>query len=267
MSRVNIGFEKYPREPKNYYGRYGEKRRAIPPLFPTKDFSVAKISYDQEALKPLIEESKRLAEKVNPKAPSGRIRTKEEILTSCLAGKISENATEKLLSHFIDVYKIDGRGLPTKISPDELIERDEFYETHVNVFVEVSGKTKDIEVRSSFPYHPDFSQVINEFLDILGYYRASYKSKEEPKDYYLRALFHFNHNEMLRRIKEEKFLLYVVGGATKEELLSFGIDKDLDQQGARYRVISPITRGRDINQIMEAVFERKFFVGPLANWL
>lgn len=267
MVAVNIRFEKYSRKPKNYYGRYGKRGSPIPPLFSTKEFSVAKISYNQEALAPLIEESKRLAEKVNPKAPSGRVRTKEEILTSCLAGKISEDATKSLLGHFINSYKIDGRVLPAKISPDKLIERDEFYETHVNVFVEVSGKTKDIEVRSSFPYHPNFSRVINEFLDILGYYRASYKSKEEPKDYYLRPLFHFNHNEMLKRLKEEMFLLYIVGGATKEELLRFGIDKDLDQQGARYRVISPITRGRDINQMMEAIFERKFFSSHLAKWL
>ena len=57
---------------------------------------------------------------------------------------------------------------------------------------------------------------------------------------------------MLEMIRNKNDIpIYFTGGATKEELIKFGIRKRLDQDGAIYQVISPITRGKDSLEILD----------------
>ena len=63
----------------------------------------------------------------------------------------------------------------------------ERHDIHVDIEIEVGGRKIDLEVRSSFGYARIYN-LIDKYFDHIGPYTTSYKSNEEPKDFYLRGL-------------------------------------------------------------------------------
>ena len=63
----------------------------------------------------------------------------------------------------------------------------ERHDIHVDIEIEVGEKKIDLEVRSSFGYARIYN-LIDKYFDHIGPYTTSYKSNEEPKDFYLRGL-------------------------------------------------------------------------------
>lgn len=199
---------------------------------------------------PLLKKSIRIADvtyaNYNPNNPSGNTRSKSTIRNKVIYGKLAELFLKEIIDEEIKKQNINGRILE---SNDETVSFD--FETHSDIELDRDGEKYIIEVRSSFPYRP-IPEVIKVHFDILGWYTTANKSKEEPKDFYMRILFPFPEQEMQEKI-EHGFDLCFVGGATRDLLNSKGVWKNLKQRGATYRVIQPICAALDSKQMLDEI--------------
>jgi hypothetical protein len=248
-------FEKYHRLPIN---KYNESK--ITPISQKNVFVAIKVELDDNELDNIYDEAKKLAEDVCEKNPSGEVRTEERKLLSSFCGLIAEKVVKQLISEKLmlikDCVKIKGAN----------VSSENFnYESHNDIEIHhlLNGDMTTIEVRSSIPYMGSFDKVLNKEFDILGYYITSYKSNEPKKDYYFRVLFHnprdykndnlkyaFNNKDTgINHFKKVK--VYFVGGCTLNDLENHGEPDNLKQGNAEYKVIRPITKGRDALEILE----------------
>ena len=121
----------------------------------------------------------------------------------------------------------------------------ERYDIHVDIEIEVGEKKIDLEVRSSFGYAP-LPALINTHFDHIGTYTTSYKSNEEPKDFYLRGLINEGVDDFDYG-KEHTF--YFAGGVPYGLLKKMDMHKDFKQPGADYLVV-PLYMGMDVEEII-----------------
>ena len=124
----------------------------------------------------------------------------------------------------------------------------ERYDIHVDIEIEVGGRKIDSEVRSSFGYAP-MSDLINIHFDHIGPYTTSYKSNEEPKDFYLRGLINEGPNDFNY---ERKHTFYFAGGVPYRLLEEMDMHKDFRQPGADYLVV-PLYTGMDAVEITDLI--------------
>ena len=124
----------------------------------------------------------------------------------------------------------------------------ERYDIHVDIEIEVGGRKIDLEVRSSFGY-ARMHNLIDKYFDHIGPYTTSYKSNEEPKDFYLRGLINEGPNDFNY---ERKHTFYFAGGVPYSLLEEMDMHKDFDQPGADYLVV-PLHMGRDAVEIIDLI--------------
>ena len=207
---------------------------------------------DKGLIDSLIAKAEDLASKVNPGAAndSSHKRTNNRILANCIAGVVSEY----FWKHYLN-------------SDAEIVSETEFNDAAKQIDLRVISNDKKIEVRSSFPRkgiefaicHPQYQ------FDILGPYSNSYKPGEIQKDYYVRTLFHLNNPiDIIDRIKQDNFSVYLTGGATWGMMVSnkFSKNKDLVPENdwfnieatTTYRVV-PFSNAADCVSIKKAIIE------------
>mgnify|MGYP000106215679 CR=1 FL=1 len=163
---------------------------------------------DRELIDSLIAKAEELADKVNPGAAndSEHARSKKRILANCIAGVISE--------YFWKLY-LNAEG--------NIVSETEFDNAAKQIDLKVISNDKKIEVRSSFPRNGIEFAICHETyqFDVLGPYSNNYKPGEIQKDYYVRTLFHLNNPiDIIDRIKQDNFIVYLTGGATWEMMIN-----------------------------------------------
>lgn len=207
---------------------------------------------DKELIDLLIAKAEDLASKVNPGAAndSSHKRTNNRILANCIAGVVSEY----FWKHYLN-------------SDDEIVSETEFDDAAKQIDLRVISNDKKIEVRSSFPRrgiefaicHPQYQ------FDILGPYSNGYKPGEIQKDYYVRTLFHLiDPVDIIDRIKQDNFTVYLTGGATWGMMVNDKYSKNKDlvpenewfnvEETTTYRVV-PFSNAADSAQIKRAITE------------
>ena len=129
--------------------------------------------------------------------PSGRKRTEEELIRTRYIGILCERVFRAYLRKEL--------GPDAHIPPEEPYTG---YKEHVDIEIQVPGKTVTVEVRSSY-FDRDLTDAVNE-LHALGPYTTSYKPTESLKDFYLCGLL-YEETKNSFNIKE-KHTLYFAGG-------------------------------------------------------
>jgi len=168
---------------------------------------------DAQLIDDIIKNGQTLAQKVNPGAANfGSVqRDKARIESNSIAGLLAEYIWIDFIRH----HQIK-------------CQATAFDEAKKQIDIELTDSQKTIEVRSSFPRnglqfalcHPTYQ------FDVIGPYINDYKSGEIKKDFYVRTLFPFQSNELINRIKQDNFEVYLTGGATWEMM----IDKNISIQ-------------------------------------
>lgn len=209
-------------------------------------------SNDKKILDKLITEAESLSNKVHAGYANNSLnkRNTVTIRANCYAGVISE--------YFWRYYlNIDG----------VFVKETKFEGAASQIDIEVISNSKKIEVRSSFPRngvefaicHPKYQ------FDILGPYHNEYKPSEIQKDYYVRTFFPLKFpSEILMAVKRERFLLYLVGGATWDMMWDGKISKEKSlipedniniQNETSYRVV-PMSYALDCDEIKSLIQEQ-----------
>lgn len=180
----------------------------------------------------LLEKAHVLASKVNQYAANNSmvVRSQEVILANSIAGVASEYFWMKYLNR-----------------DNNYVAETEFTDSSTQIDLRVLHNNKKIEVRSSFPRNGIDFAICHPFhqFDILGPYSNTYKIGEIQKDYYVRTLFHlYNPTDIVQKIREEGFKIYLTGGATWEMMLddTIAVNKDFIPQDSLYERVKTVYR-------------------------
>lgn len=184
-----------------------------------RDFKVAAVTFeatssqfDKEVLATALRQAVDIQKRLNPHAAnsSNITRDSKDILAHALMGVLSEYAWK----YFINLLSVDTLVLETESNTSK---------NQIDLRLPRSGKT--IEIRSSCVSNGiKFAVFGGRFaFDIIGPYHNGYKPGELLKDYFLRALFHFNNKDIRYFIESVidsnrvlPFSIYLVGGATAD---------------------------------------------------
>lgn len=229
---------------------FKETRRSSPFILVKYQLDYESDSEDRVLIDTLLDKASALAERVNPKPANAEaaIRQRDTVFANAIAGVVSEYLWKAFLN-----------------SEQEVVQETEFNEASSQIDLEIVNSKKRIEVRSSFPRngisfalcHPEYQ------FDILGpYANSTYKPGEISKEYYVRTLFEMESpTDILHKIKEDCFCVYLTGGATvsmmktkgQYEIKSLLPDDAIGATGeAQYRVI-PFSRALDTFQIQALI--------------
>lgn len=164
-------------------------------------FNYQSDSDDKKIIDNIIESGKKLAKKVNPSSANygANKRYKETIKNNCISGLLAEYIWIDFIRH----HKIE-------------CNTTDFGEAKNQIDIELTKSNKKIEVRSSFPRNGLKFALCHNFhqFDVIGPYVNDYKPGEIKKDFYVRTLYPFKSSELLGRIKNDTFIVYLTGGAT-----------------------------------------------------
>ncbi len=173
-----------------------------------KDFEVAKYVFDyktnlndQKIIDKIIADGIKLSNDVNPNAANNgnTVRDKTRLQNNAIAGLLAEF----LWLDFIYHHNIN-------------CNTTKFEEAKNQIDILLSDTNKKVEVRSSFPRNGlKFALCHHKYqFDVIGPYMNDYKPNEIQKDFYVRTLFPFQQNELMDKIKNDNFIVYLTGGAT-----------------------------------------------------
>lgn len=159
---------------------------------------------DQIYIDSLLKRAKELSEKVNQHAASNSLQTRHSIVVqaNAIAGLLAEDLWAKCIN---DAYSQQKVHIPVVNDLGNQID-----------IASLDGKYT-FEVRSSFPRNGVTFAVSNERngFKIVGPYTNQYKKAENPRDFYLTALFPLElPGKILSAIKKDGFSFSLTGGAT-----------------------------------------------------
>jgi len=170
---------------------------------------------------------------------------------------LAEEAFKTYVERLIETKKLNAKIIKVGLKEEEIEEVG----TQIDFLLEVNGKKKSIEVRSSFSYKTNFPRLFGIPLihgkgafSIIGWYETQHKPLEEKKDYYVFAV-HFYHPTEIREKCRNEVTVYIAGAASKMTLEKEGYDDSLKQRGAKFRVINPLIKVPNpicvINEMLE----------------
>jgi len=202
---------------------------------------------DEEIISKIKQKAKEDALKVNKKDTSGQIRGEELIRYNNLGGALAEEIVKIYLKNKSKENNIDA-----KIYSPPFTGHLE----HRDIIVEVGGKIKTIEVRSSFQYKTTLQRIFTGAFSLLASYTASYKGEEPEKDFYIQVIHRYENPEILNKIDDE-VEVFIVGGGSKDLFKKIGIKDNLKQRGANYLKINPINQTNGIDALAREILEIK----------
>lgn len=212
---------------------------------------IKKVTYTKAELKDTIQRAKEIEGNLCPYDPSGNIRDDATISVKNLGGLISEKAVHDLIDQALTVNKVTAKIIDSNFKE---IDSSEFQIDHQIQCDDNCMIT--LETRSSFSYRtkicPD--NVINYAFQIIGPYTTKNKGVEHPKDYYAFVFYCLNPNELKATIDSGTISLYFAGGASQHMLVSSSTN--LEQNGATYKTVKPITDGYDAPEFLLKIFEK-----------
>jgi hypothetical protein len=187
---------------------------------------------------------------------SSQIRNENQKYQSQLRGCLAEEFAKLLIEEF--AIKKSRR---VKVVRYDNVRTDNFTSAsnEYDIRVIVSDTEYFIEARSSVAHNRSILNAIESF-DIIGPYKSSSKTNENPNDYYIRPLYgyiDYKNNDFYQQDLEElidngKVKLYFVGGTSFRQLIERGYEKSMGQGKTRYKVIK-ILKGYTIGKFLEII--------------
>jgi len=188
-----------------------------------------------------LDEAETLSSSVGAADPSGRPRTREQKLCRALAGVVSEHICSTAIRDYARHHQLDlSVYKKTHVSASDQID----------LTVSRADVSFDVEVRSSGHFKKNLQEIYNKDFSILGWYVTFAKMAEKKKDFYITVLFPFLIDEIFEQIEIKAS---IAGGATKKMLDEIGVNRHLKQEGATYRVITPIAKASDGPEILSKI--------------
>lgn len=216
----------------------------------------------------ILKEAEILMKNVNKHAPDGHIRTDKEKLVKCFGGLVAEYF---VLNQLNKVFKESGYinliAEKTEFNPKKDIDQIDIIVRNIE-----NNKNVKIEVRSSYILKSNDLEVYNNDASLVGYYVTKNKSIEKKKNYYITVIFrkiwvkinkdmsNFNFNEkIVEYIKyriDHKYNIYlhIAGAASLKKLEHDGIESNLKNNGANYKIIKPIICANSIFDEIEEIY-------------
>ncbi len=204
---------------------------------------------DKQLIEAIESKAREMRDKVNKKAPDGKIRSKELIYWNNLGGELAQRAVESYLYSLIKEHNVKARIISQ-------VPQIYDYQTHRDIIIEVNGIMKTLEVRSSFNYKTSFERVLSGAFSLIGPYRTSYKGKEPDKDFYITVVHRCENWEIENKLKNN-VKAYIAGGASKEIFEEYGTKEMLKQEGAEYLIIRPINSVVGVPTLFKEILEIK----------
>lgn len=205
------------------------------------------VNEDKEILSRIKEKAKEDAIKVNKKSQAGKIREEDLIGYNNLGGVLAEEVVKVYLN-----YKAKENNLNVNIFSPQFTG----YFEHRDIKVDINGKIKTIEVRSSFQYKTTLQRVFTGAFSLIGGYITSYKREEPEKDFYIQVIHTYENPEILNKIDNEIEAL-IIGGGAKALFEEMGEKRFLKQERAEYLVINPINKTKGVNYLAKEILEIK----------
>ncbi len=200
---------------------------------------------DGEILSRIKQKAKDDATKVNKKAPNGRIRSDELIQYNNLGGVLAEEVVKIYLNSKTEELKVSAEIFSPPFTG---------HLEHRDIKIDIDGKIKTIEVRSSFQYRTSLERVFVGAFSLIGNYVTSYKGEEPKKDFYIQVIHRYENPEILEKIDDE-VEVFIIGGGSKELFEKIGEERFLKQEGAKYLLINPINKTEGINALAKEILE------------
>lgn len=200
----------------------------------------------------------------NSKMTDGRIRDHKEKICKIILGKIAEEALEQfLIKEFSECNPIITKNKFSQTGNFEL------YDLALNI-----DKNKEItlELRTSFPPQKYLEQFPNNCtnLSLIGSYTSLSKKSEPQKDFFVQGFWDFSFEEKCRVQKISEIYsainkplsgkhfqcnFFLGGFVSKKSLEDFGSFSSLNQSGASYKIIRPISKTFSPFQFKQVVFD------------
>jgi hypothetical protein len=213
---------------------------------------IIKGTYLKSDILDVIQAAEAISKKVNPSAPNGEKRTDEVLLIKNVGGLLSERFVSDILkSYSSKMENIEIIGSNWKALQSSL------YQVDHAIAIKNGDKSikKSIETRSSFSYRTVCPErVITAAFSIIGPYITQNKGQEIHKDFYAFVFFCIDPENLLKDLEKGSVSVYFAGGADIVLLLSFNQESNLDQSGAKYRIIKPITKALDASKFLQKLF-------------
>jgi len=214
-------------------------------------------SKDKALLESIVNEATHLSKKVPPHAPSGYLRPFSVRLDKNIGGLLAEEAFKIYVEDLIKTKRLNAKVVRVAVTEESIEEIG----TQIDFVLDVNGKRKTVEVRSSFSYKTNFPRLFGIPLiedkgafSIIGWYKHQHKPQEEKKDYYVFVIHFYHPTEVQKKCKSE-VTVYIAGAASKETLETKGFDDDLKQKGAKYRIINPLISVPDPVDVIDEMLE------------
>jgi len=161
---------------------------------------------DKKILDKIKQKAKEDALKVNKKSPDGIIRENDLIGYNNLGGVLAEKIVKLYLNQ-----KAEQNNIKVNIFSPPFTGHFE----HRDIKINLNGKEKTIEIRSSFQYkQPDLNKVISSSLSLIGPYTTSYKGEEPEKDFFIQVFHRYFNPEIIEKIENEIEAI-IIGGVQK----------------------------------------------------
>lgn len=192
---------------------------------------------------------KQRATQVNPRDPSGNIRSPKVLEATNIRGALTELCTDYILRQ-----EISNRMKNVQISQSDEMEDTIEGKTQVDLTLMFANKNFEIETRSSCVKNGIEFGIQSGYFNIVGWYSTASKPGETKKDFYLMYLFGFDAADTLNYL-DNRIQVAFVGGASKSMLQgTLGSDETMKQTSASYRGINPICKAFDSQQILDEIF-------------
>ena len=215
------------------------------------EYIVYKLTKNEDSiiLNEVIEKAKEDYKKQNKKAPSGEIRPDDLIYCNNIGGVLAEKVVRLHLQGLIDKHKINARLLPSSFTT---------HAEHKDIKIEINGRIKTIEIRSSFNYLTSLENVLTWAFSLLGKYTTSYKLEEPDKDFYITIIHRYKNREILSKLANS-VEVFIIGGASREIFNKRGIKNDpkLKQEDANYLTIRPIISAPNLQLVFNEILENQ----------
>jgi len=201
--------------------------------------------YDKEIIDRIKEKAETDAKNVNKKSPNGQIRSEELIKYNNLGGAIAEE--------IVKIYLIE-EAQKSNIKVNIFSPPFTGHLEHRDIKIEINGKIKTLEVRSSFQYKTTLQRVFTGAFSLIGPYITSFKSKEPEKDFYLQVIHRYENPEITKKIDSE-VEVFIIGGGSTELFQLLGEKRYLKQEGAEYLVINPVNKTKGVWALTKEILE------------
>lgn len=200
---------------------------------------------DKKIIDNIIEKTKDISQRISPFSSGGYRRNNKTIINRLAGGLLVENAYKVLLEKYSQ-----------RIRKNLIIfnSNNDNKNNQVDIEISVNNKNLKLECRSSYVPENENVDIFFKKYSLIGWYSSYNKPMEEIKDYYLGAFHQYKMSETIELMYSEIEII-LTAGASKVFMEKNGKWNNLNQPGAKFKIIRPMIDACTIQKILDEIFE------------